>query len=158
QAHDSDGHAHPGQPRDITQALLTITDTDGDQGRSLADEAHVGEACLRAHVRPVLLGQDPMHRARLWEGLARRQRGAAGTLGDRTLAAVEQALWDLIGRRLGQPVWKLLGGMRDRVPAYASTMCGDEVPGGLATPEDYAAFAEKLVATGYHAVKLHTWM
>ena len=71
---------------------------------------------------------------------------------------VEQALWDLIGRRLGQPVWKLLGGYRDKVPAYGSTMCGDEVPGGLASPDDYAAFAERLVADGYHAIKLHTWM
>ncbi|GHH89084.1 mandelate racemase [Streptomyces sulfonofaciens] len=157
-AHDSDGHAHPGPLRSVTRALFTVTDTDGHQGHSLAAEAHVAEALLNAYVRPVLMGQDPFDRARLWEGMARWQRGSAGTLGDRTLAVVEAALWDLIGRRLGQPVWKLLGGMRDKVPAYGSTMCGDEVPGGLSSPEDYAAFAEKLVADGYHAVKLHTWM
>jgi L-alanine-DL-glutamate epimerase-like enolase superfamily enzyme len=157
-AHDSDGHAHPGEPTTVTRALLTLTDTDGVQGRCLAAEAHLGETQLRDHVRPVLLGADPFDRARLWQRLARRQRGSAGTLGDRTLAAVEQALWDLIGHRLGQPVWKLLGGLRDKVPAYGSTMCGDQVPGGLSSPEDYAAFAEKLVADGYHAVKLHTWM
>ncbi|WP_030898019.1 enolase C-terminal domain-like protein [Streptomyces sp. NRRL F-5126] len=156
--HDSDGHAHPGEPHTVTRALLTLTDSDGVQGRCLAGEAHVGEDQLQGHVRPVLIGQDPFDRERLWQLLARRQRGSAGTLGDRTLAAVEQALWDLIGHRLGQPVWKLLGGMRDKVPAYGSTMCGDETPGGLATPDDYAAFAEKLVAEGYHAVKLHTWM
>ncbi len=44
------------------------------------------------------------------------------------------------------PVYKLLGGYRDTVPAYGSTMCGDDLPGGLSTPEEYAAFAEKLVA------------
>ena len=49
-----------------------------------------------------------------------------------------------MGQALGVPVWKLLGGARDRLPAYASTMCGDEIPGGLATPEDYAAFAVRL--------------
>ena len=37
-------------------------------------------------------------------------------------------------------------------------MCGDTLEGGLATPEDYARFAEKLVKRGYKAIKLHTWM
>lgn len=155
---DSDGHEHPGDAREVTRALLTLTDGEGHQGRCLADPAHIGRELLDAHVRPVLLGQDPLDRGRLWQQLARRQRGSAGTLGNRTLAAVELALWDLAGRRLGLPVWKLLGGVRDKVPAYASTMCGDEIPGGLSSPEDYAAFAEKLVAQGYHAIKLHTWM
>lgn len=155
---DSDGHSHPGELRNVHRVLLTVTDSEGNRGHCLADAAHVGEDQLGAHIRPVLLGQDPFDRARLWQELARRQRGSAGTLGDRALAAVEQALWDLAGRRLGLPVWKLLGGMRDRVPAYGSTMCGDEIPGGLATPDDYAAFAQKLVADGYHAIKLHTWM
>lgn len=54
------------------------------------------------------------------------------------------------------PVYKLLGGFRDKVPAYGSTMCGDDLPGGLSTPEEYACFAEKLVARGYKAIKLHT--
>lgn len=49
------------------------------------------------------------------------------------------------------PVYKLLGGYRDTVPAYGSTMCGDDLPGGLSTPEEYAAFAEKLVTRGYKA-------
>jgi L-alanine-DL-glutamate epimerase-like enolase superfamily enzyme len=51
-----------------------------------------------------------------------------------------------------------LGGYRDKVPAYGSTMCGDETPGGLSTPDEYAAFAVKLVARGYRGIKLHTWM
>src|SRR4029434_4962914 len=38
------------------------------------------------------------------------------------------------------------------------TMCGDELPGGLATPEDYAAFAIQCRQRGYTAFKLHTWM
>ena len=48
------------------------------------------------------------------------------------------ALWDLAGRYLGQPVHKLLGATRDKVPAYASTMCGDDMADGLDTPEAYA--------------------
>ena len=48
-------------------------------------------------------------------------------LSDRIVATVDMALWDLAGRNLNQPVYKLLGGYRDKVPAYASTMCADEV-------------------------------
>ena len=46
--HDSDGHAHPGAARPVTRALLTITDTEGQQGRCLAQEAQVSEALLGA--------------------------------------------------------------------------------------------------------------
>ncbi len=71
---------------------------------------------------------------------------------------VDCALWDLAGRSLGQPVHKLIGAYRDKVLAYGSIMCGDELEGGLATPEDYGRFAETLVKRGYKGIKLHTWM
>lgn len=106
--------------------------------------------------RKVLVGQDPFNRERIWQDLNHWQRGSAHQLTERALSFVEQALWDLIGRSLKMPVYKLLGGYRDTVPAYGSTMCGDDLPGGLSTPEEYAAFAEKLVARGYKAIKLHT--
>jgi len=53
-------------------------------------------------------------------------------------------------------VYKILGATRDKVPAYASTLCGDEMPGGLSSPEDYANFAAACVERGYKAFKLHT--
>lgn len=106
----------------------------------------------------MLVGQDPFNRERIWQDLNHWQRGSAHQLTERALSFVEQALWDLIGRSLKMPVYKLLGGYRDTVPAYGSTMCGDDLPGGLSTPEEYAAFAEKLVARGYKAIKLHTRM
>jgi L-alanine-DL-glutamate epimerase-like enolase superfamily enzyme len=67
------------------------------------------------------------------------------------------ALWDLAGRALELPVYKLLGAYRDKVLAYASTMCGDDMEGGLNTPEAYADFAEECKNRGYKALKLHTW-
>jgi L-alanine-DL-glutamate epimerase-like enolase superfamily enzyme len=70
---------------------------------------------------------------------------------------IDLALWDLAGQVVGQPVHKLLGATRDKAPAYASTMCGDDLEGGLATPEDYARFALWCKERGYPAFKLHTW-
>jgi L-alanine-DL-glutamate epimerase-like enolase superfamily enzyme len=104
------------------------------------------------------LGEDPFYRERIWQRLKERQRLHLGLLSDKVLSAVDQALWDLAGRALNLPVYRLLGGFRDRVPAYASTMCGDDLPGGLNTPEAYARFALDCKARGYTAFKMHTWM
>lgn len=158
-ARDTDGHAHPGPETTAVDGVLEVTDDAGTTGRILTSPADIGEHVLERFVRPVLVGADPLRREQLWQRLYKWQRGSSSRLTDRTLCAVELALWDLIGRTVGQPVWKLAGGYRDRIPAYASTMCGDDLPGGLATPEDYARFASWLVTIrGYKAVKLHTWM
>lgn len=155
---DSAGHSHPGPEQRVKMAMLTITTDDGQRGHAFAPPEVIRPFILDAFVRKVLVGQDPLDRERLWHGLEHWQRGSAGQLTDRALAAVEQALWDLAGRALDTPVYKLLGAYRDKVPAYGSTMCGDELQGGLATPDDYARFAVKLVERGYKAIKLHTWM
>ncbi|KQV06507.1 enolase C-terminal domain-like protein [Leifsonia sp. Root112D2] len=156
---DSDGHVHPGPARAATAALLAITDSDGAAGYCLAAPGFAVERSLIEHyVKPIIVGEDPFDREKLWQRMAREQRGAVGALLDRTLSTVEQALWDLAGRKLNLPVWKLLGGARDKVPVYASTMCGDDVRGGLSTPGEYGDFAVQLVEQGYRAIKLHTWM
>ncbi|MFP6679376.1 MAG: enolase C-terminal domain-like protein, partial [Dehalococcoidia bacterium] len=113
---------------------------------------------MENYIKKVFMGEDPMDREKLWINLAKWQRGSANNLTDRTIAVAELALWDLVGRALNTPVWKLLGGYRDKVLAYGSTMCGDEMDGGLATPEDYGRYAEWMVERGYKAIKLHTWM
>lgn len=155
---DSAGHAHPGPAHDVLQAMLTIRCEDGNEGHSFCPPEVVRPHVIEKFVRKVLIGQDYRDRERLWQDLAHWQRGSAAQLTDRTLAVVDCALWDLAGRSLGQPVYKLIGAYRDKVPAYGSIMCGDEVEGGLATPDDYGRFAETLVRRGYKGIKLHTWM
>ena len=156
---DSDGHGHPGPESQTTSALLTITCDDGSEGRVICRPAEVREELLERFVRPNLVGQDPMCTEKLWYAIYKWQRLSGGQLSDRTLTAVDLALWDLKGKVCGQPVWKLLGGARPKILAYGSTMCGDDLENGLATPEDYARFAEWMVKErGYKAVKLHGWM
>jgi L-alanine-DL-glutamate epimerase-like enolase superfamily enzyme len=155
---DAAGHRHPSEPRPAQQDVLCITDSDGATGYCLMRGDHLRESVVAAHLRPALIGEDPMDRERLWRRMAHRQRAGGGGLSDRGLGYADQALWDLVGRKLETPVWKLIGGAREVVPAYASTMCGDETAGGLGSPEDYASFAKDLVAQGYKAIKLHTWL
>lgn len=151
---DSEGHGHPSAPHDATQSLVTVVCSDGTEGYAFGG---IAPAVLENLVKPELIGRDPFYRERIWQGLRQRQRLNLGRLSDRILATVDMALWDLAGKLAGQPVYKLLGAYRDKVPAYASTMCGDDLEGGLDTPEAYAAFASACMARGYSAFKLHTW-
>ena len=155
---DSAGHAHPGAPHQVEQAMLSIRTEDGHEGHSFTAPEIVRPHLIEKFVRKVLIGQDYRDRERLWQDLAHWQRGSAAQLTDRTLAVVDCALWDLAGRASSTPVHKLIGAYRDKVLAYGSIMCGDELDGGLATPEDYGRFGEALVKRGYKGIKLHTWM
>ncbi|MXU64884.1 enolase C-terminal domain-like protein [Oceanomicrobium pacificus] len=156
---DSDGHGHPGPESDTVNAVLTITTDTGLEGRVIVSPANVSEAVLDRFVRPNLIGEDPLLIEHLWYKIYKWQRLSAQMLTDRVLTAVDLALWDLKGKAAGMPVWKLLGGARPKILAYGSTMCGDDLENGLATPDDYARFASWMVnERGYKAVKLHGWM
>lgn len=72
---------------------------------------------------PIVTGKDPLATELLWDQMHRLQ--VHGRQGDAMIAlsALDCALWDLKGRALGQPVWRLLGGpTREEVPAYASML------------------------------------
>jgi L-alanine-DL-glutamate epimerase-like enolase superfamily enzyme len=151
---DTDGHGHAGHEHDAVQSLLTITTDEGLSGHYFGVP---NPAVIENVVKPYLVGEDPLFREKLWHGLKERQRLNLATLADRVMTAVDLALWDLGGKIANMPVHKLLGAARDKVPAYASTMVGDDVPGGLDTPEAYAEYAIKCKERGYPAFKLHTW-
>ncbi len=80
-------------------------------------------AFVAKRLRPIILGQDPVAHEKLWDQMHRIM--VHGRQGDAMLAisAIDCALWDLKGRWLGQPVYRLLGGpTRDTVSAYASML------------------------------------
>jgi L-alanine-DL-glutamate epimerase-like enolase superfamily enzyme len=62
--------------------------------------------------------------------------------------AIDVALWDIVGQAVGQPLYRLLGGYRDRVRAYYTT-------GGIAEPERQAEVALAAKEAGFTAYKLH---
>ena len=72
-------------------------------------------------LEPGLLGQDATRRAflfeRMWNMTVDLLHDGAANL---ALAALDTALWDLTGKLAGMPLWRLLGGYRTEVPAYAS--------------------------------------
>lgn len=150
---DDEGHSHPGPEHEARGALTHIRTDEGLDGYCFG-----GSTAMLGPARQVLVGEDPIYRERIWQRLRQFQRLYGPALHDRFMGTIDQALWDLAGKAAGMPLYKLMGAYRDKVPAYASTMCGDDIPGGLDTPEHYADYAEACVAQGYRAFKLHTWM
>jgi D-galactarolactone cycloisomerase len=72
---------------------------------------------------PMLVGQDPWDRRRLWTMLRSPLSGRTGGMLVEAIAGLDMALWDLAGKAAGLPISRLLGGMgRARVAAYASSI------------------------------------
>ena len=103
-------------------------------------------------VAPYLIGKDAMKREVHYNAMKRGLRHTAA-LG---LGIVDICLWDIAGKIYEEPLFQLLGGERKPLPAYASTLHGDE-NGGLTTPQDFADFAVTCKEMGYPAFKIHGW-
>ena len=74
-------------------------------------------------LRPYLLGRDPLASEKLWDLMYRQDRHSRKGYEMMAISAADNAIWDLKGKALGLPVYRLLGGpTRDRVDCYASML------------------------------------
>jgi len=128
--------------------LLTVKTDAAVEGHAFLGSAmrgaHLDAASLIQYLKPVVLGQDPLERERLYQAMSQRSR--ATTL--RAIGAMDVALWDIAGKVAALPIHRLLGSYRDRVPAYASSAV-------LGSKEAYAEEAARFKAEGWTAYKIH---
>ncbi len=124
------------------------------------DSGHVGignaalspqitKQVIDLYLKPLLIGKDPFDYEFLWQHMY-RQTMAFGRKGIAMVAisAVDIALWDLMGKATGQPVFKLLGGRtKQKIHVYASRLYSQPL-------KELAAEAELYKAQGYRAMKL----
>jgi L-rhamnonate dehydratase len=109
----------------------------------------VTKATIDTYLRPLLVGADPWDLEFLWQHMYRRTmafgRKGAGMV---AISAVDIALWDILGKATGQPVFRLLGGRtKPRIPVYASRLYSQPL-------DALAAEADKYKKEGYRAMKL----
>ena len=97
--------------------------------------------------RQSLIGQDPLAYEAYWNKMFRASRHSRGSHYIMALSAIDNALWDLRGRIFNLPVYKLLGGSRNKVRAYASCLGFSQEPSAL------RAKAQELKQQGYRHQK-----
>jgi len=114
------------------------------EGSVTSKEATIAEA-IREHER-FLVGKDPTEIERLWQAMFRYPRWRGGPVLNSAISAVEIALWDILGKAVGLPIYRLMGGAcRDRIRMY--------VHAGGQTPEEAARNALAVRERGYTALK-----
>jgi L-rhamnonate dehydratase len=99
-------------------------------------------------LREILLGENPLEIERLWQKMRRRTQYFGRTsVTIAAMSAVDMALWDIKGKKFGEPIHRLLGGRQhDRIKAYASILFGRD-------GEETKAIGRRWVKAGYGAVK-----
>ncbi len=118
----------------------------------------VGEASLEGKteavvgaihdVKEYLIGKDATRIEHHWQTIYRHSFWRGGFVVGSAISGIEQALWDILGKAIGVPVYELLGGrVRDRVRLYANGPRGN-------TPEEVAESCVRLVEQGWGALKL----
>ena len=137
--------------------LFVLVDTD-------AGISGVGEASQSGNDRLVqaallqlgdqIVGQDPTQPEVIWDRMAGGGgevfSGKSGRVGATALSAIDMALWDIAGKALDVPVWRLLGGRRrERIRCYANLNRGTTDR----SPEGFAQQAAAAVTAGFRAVK-----
>jgi L-alanine-DL-glutamate epimerase-like enolase superfamily enzyme len=112
----------------------------------------VVQAILEHEIKPVLIGKDPAFprriRADLWKAL---EYQGVGGVAQFAIAAIDIAIWDILGKNADMPVYKMLGAYRERMPVYS--MCGWYYD----SDGDLGHFRKSIgdaMEQGYHAVKI----
>ncbi|MDN3517551.1 mandelate racemase/muconate lactonizing enzyme family protein [Aquisalimonas lutea] len=140
--------------RSVSCLLVTLRTDDGLTGEGYAFcfgmERLRAIAAVVESLRPVVVGQDPLQPEALWQKLFHSLHffGQSG-LSAIAMTPIDVACWDLVGKMAGQPLYRLFGAYRDRVPAYAS--------GGLwlsSDTDELQAESKAFVEQGFHRVKL----
>jgi L-alanine-DL-glutamate epimerase-like enolase superfamily enzyme len=121
-----------------------VTSLDFSMYKVHTDEGITGIGPYTGGEPSLVVGLDPFRVEEFWFcNMSGRRRDNS----DKGAAGLEIALWDIIGKAVGQPIYKLLGAYRDRVPVYAATS-------RLLSKEEHIEHVKGIILDGYKAVKL----
>ncbi|MFE7392558.1 enolase C-terminal domain-like protein [Streptomyces sp. NPDC057582] len=138
----------PGSEPAVVGGILRIHTDEGLVGEAHTRRGLIVSDLVDRRIRADLTGRDPLMRELLWQRLWELDR--IEELPIYALGLVDVALWDLAGKAAGLPVHRLLGGYREAIPAYASTVTFGSV-------EEYLDVADQCLELGYIGIKLHGW-
>ena len=133
----------------------TLVRVDTDEGisgiGSASGNGELIEVIVAKVIKPLLVGMDPTEIDAIWGRVyvrgGHKEFGTRG-IGVVALSGVDMALWDILGKARGMPLYQLLGGKcRDKVPVYATALYPEE-------PSKVARRARGFAEQGFHGVKI----
>jgi D-galactarolactone cycloisomerase len=133
----------------------TLVQVETDEGvigiGSASGNGELIEVIVAKVLKPLLIGMDPTAIDEIWDKAyfrgGHKEFGTRG-IGVVALSGIDVALWDILGKVRGVPVYQLLGGKcRDKVPVYATALYPEE-------PARVAARARAFADQGFHGVKI----
>jgi mannonate dehydratase len=114
---------------------------------TFTQRAFAVQAALERHFKPLLLGRDVSRIEEIWQTARANGYWRNGPILNNALSGVDQALWDILGKRAGLPLYMLLGGKcRDAVATYSHA--------DGAVVDEVIDNAQRLLAEGYRHVRL----
>ena len=105
-----------------TALFIAITTDEGVEGHYGPVECRAELLVMMDGIAQHLIGRDPLENRMVWDIISRFERHSRSGVMLMAISAVDIALWDLKGKILGQPVYKLLGGGRSRIRPYISML------------------------------------
>jgi len=127
------------------ESVASFTKVSTDEGITGYAYRSMSQEYLDNTVKPVLVGKDACAiEEHLQNGLI-------------NWPSVEHALWDVVGKAAGMPVYKLLGGDKDKIKAYLTCVWTGKPDQSDITPEQQAEQAAIYLSHGYKAMKIRAW-
>lgn len=138
----------PGSGTTRESVKLTIRTDEGVTGVAHGEWGAIMVDLFNRRLRDVFIGADPLLKEDLWEKVWEVDR--IEELPIYALGLADIALWDLTAKIAGLPLYKVIGGYRDKIAAYASTVTFESI-------EEYLDVADQCLDYGFTAIKLHAW-
>jgi L-alanine-DL-glutamate epimerase-like enolase superfamily enzyme len=139
------------EPWDIV--LIRVLTDEGVEGNAFGYGIRSGEVTARLTIdmlKPALIGEDPLDRERIWQKIRTLDRWLA-LFPIYAQGPVDVALWDIAAKTAGMPLYKLIGGYRDRVRAYATAAWS------IPDIDAYKQQADEILELGFTAYKMTAW-
>ena len=133
-------------PTEIRNDVVTVQTDEGIEGHLVTwtDSTGLVKKALPA-IKSLLVGRDPWDIEAIWYQTQQLGRGL-----NTVCSTIDICLWDILAKKVGVPLYKLLGAYRDKILAYASTVTH-------ATDQEFVDEALNCRAEGFTAYKLHAY-
>ena len=144
-------HFMPARPLLIVQVHTDAGLTGIGEAATYGGDLESTEALVLNTLKPIVVGEDPFAVERMWQKMATQphQRGSRGML-MMAISGVDIALWDIVGQAARVPLYRLFGGFRDTLTAYASAGFYSRDKNAQALADEVAKYVEN----GFEWVKI----